>query len=108
MHQEPEDLLGIAVTLEELAAFAAAVGAGERAAAQLGAATAIRDRVGAPVPAVDQGRRREQSPLLAISSVWSGTTSRIARVSGRSPMRRSRPPLQAVGGSLPQPVEARP
>ena len=57
MHQELEDLLGIAVTLEELAAFAAAVGDGQRAAAQLGAATAIRNRLGAPVAAVDEGRR---------------------------------------------------
>lgn len=40
----------IAITLEDLASVAAATGAGERAARLLGAATALRERIGAPQP----------------------------------------------------------
>ena len=58
MHQEQDDPLGTAVTLEELAAFAAAVGDGERAAVaarrrRLPSATASARRS----HAVDEGRR---------------------------------------------------
>ena len=109
MHQELEDLLGIAVTLEELAAFAAAVGDGEsrRSAARGGDCH--------PRPGRGAGRRGRRRQACAdrvhcsrSRSARSGTTSRIATVSPRSPMWRSRPLLQAVGGSLPQLVEARP
>jgi predicted ATPase/DNA-binding XRE family transcriptional regulator len=40
----------IAITLEDLASIAGAAGQGERAARLLGAATAIRERIGAPQP----------------------------------------------------------
>ena len=61
MHQELE-APGIAVTLEELAAFAAAVGEGERAAAQLRAATPSVTGSGA-------GRRGGRRQACATESV---------------------------------------
>ncbi len=56
IHQELKDLIGIAVTLEEFAGLAAANGEGEHAAARLGAASAIREAMSAPLHAVDEIR----------------------------------------------------
>ena len=56
MHRKLEELIGIAPTLEELAGLAVALGAGEDAAARLGAASAIRESMGTPLPAVEESR----------------------------------------------------
>jgi len=57
LHRELEEPLGVAATLDVLAALAASAGDGERAAAQLGAASAIRGAMGATAHAVDEVRR---------------------------------------------------
>jgi tetratricopeptide (TPR) repeat protein len=63
----------IAITLEDLASIAGAAGQGERAARLLGAATALRERIGAPQPVPERvatERAVARSRAMLGGQVW--------------------------------------
>jgi tetratricopeptide (TPR) repeat protein len=68
----------IAITLEDLASIAGAAGQGERAARLLGAATALRERIGAPQPVPERAATEQavaRSRAMLGGQAWAAAFS---------------------------------